>query len=465
MPRFFLTIIFGIITIILTLFSTIRREEKGRKRRKVFALFSAVIAVGNLFVTTKLAIPEIYMTNGDQAFDNELYFEVEWPLSVYYTLSPYENPRENGEKFTDPIEISSSVSVSYISNLFGIIWGDPISKDIILKTNGEMEMKDTTTPGTAIANVDAYLLSETFFPGDELSKDDFRVYGTTIAGEEVVLENFTFEPQLVKSGRNEIVINYNDIKCRVSFIAKDSIVESISANYIGSAIDVGSQILKDDILVTAMYNDGHTEIVDDFSITPSTANEAGELQVIVEYEGFKDNIFITVLQNEILDTETSDEGMFLFSNFYEEHEPDSILSQVSLDYWNDEKLDVQGRNHKGNLYLYIGDLFNGIQAGGDSYITSMIHFIINPEYDMSTGVNIKGEFVLDEDSMGSDAYADVAILVDGEEVWHSDESISGKTIKPMPFEFWMYDYNYEMTMVFKCNALGNGIGVGIILLN
>ena len=125
-------------------------------------------------------------------------------------------------------------------------------------------------------------------------------------------------------------------------------------------------------------------------------------------------------------------------------------------------MDIQGINHEGQLYLFIGDLFNMIQPTGDSKITSIIHFIVNPEYDLSDKITISGYFVVDSETIGSDAYTKVIIKVDGKEKWRSKKKISGDTIKPTPFSYDMKNGDTEVTMTFKCNALDSGLGIGII---
>lgn len=119
MSRFVLTMVFGIIALILGFFSAI--VEKNKWLLRFLAFLSLIVGVGNLLVTTNMPSPQLYMTNGDKESNNELYFEVEWPFSVYYTLLPYENPKENGVKYEESIKLNESVSVGYVPSFLGII--------------------------------------------------------------------------------------------------------------------------------------------------------------------------------------------------------------------------------------------------------------------------------------------------------------------------------------------------------
>lgn len=152
----------------------------------------------------------------------------------------------------------------------------------------------------------------------------------------------------------------------------------------------------------------------------------------------------------------------LFVNCYVEHEPKGVAPQIGFNKLDDEKVDIQGINHEWHLYLFIGDLFNMMQPTGDSKITATIHFIVNPKYKISDKLAISGNFVVDGETMGSNAYTMVSIKADGKEKWVTKKKISGDTIKPVPFSFDIENGNTEMTMTFKCNALDSGLGIGII---
>jgi len=139
------------------------------------------------------------------------------------------------------------------------------------------------------------------------------------------------------------------------------------------------------------------------------------------------------------------------------------MDQVGLGKWESEKKDVQGNTYEGNQpYITMGNLFNQIQDAGDCYIDAAVVYVVNPDYDLSEGVHVKGKFVVIDQYLGSDAYTDINIKIDGKEVWSTDASISGNTVSPVPFEFELGQGDESMTMEFQCNALGAGLGLGII---
>lgn len=457
MHRYILTIIFMIVGLTLGLLSYLKDSNKSLCR--ILAVLSFIVSVGSGIIETNLPTPEFYMTNGDNSSDNKGYFKVEFPLSVYYTLIPYTDPKKDGTKYENPFDADSSFSISYVSSVMGIMWSETKSEDIVLKSNGSVEAINTSEPGSSIAKIVAYLNRDHVFPGDILEKDDFIVKGETIAGDKVTMDEFEFSPSQVVEGENEITIDYKGIINTINFWVDNPKVISIKAEYLGEDISIGSAISKEDIAVTATYEDGHVEEIKDFEIVPSECNEEGENTIQIQYEDCSDEILVNAVTGE---EENSLKGT-LFSNCYEKHDDSSIIPQIGFGYWDGAKRDVQGNSYDdGQLYISIWDLYNRMQDTGDSFIDSSIIYIVNPNCDLSKGVHVKGKFVVDDEYIGSDAYTDISIKIDGKEVWTTAESISGSTISPTIFEFDVNQGDESMTMDFHCNARSKGLGLGII---
>lgn len=446
-----------IIGLALGLISSLKSSNKPLCR--ILAILSFLVAVVSGVIENALPIPEFYMTNGDNDSDNKGYFKVDFPLSVYYTLVPYADPKKNGIKYETPFDADSSFSINYASSIMGIMWSETKSEDVILQSNGKVETIDTNEPGRSIAEIIAYLDRDKLFPGDTLEKGDFVVKGETIAGDKVTMDEFEFSPTQIVEGENKITVEYKGLTSIVNFWADSPKVISIKAEYFGGDVSIGSKIPKEDITVTATYEDGHVEETGDFEIVPSECDEDGENTIKILYQECSDEILINAVTEE---EESSSEGA-LFNNCYEKHDDGSIIPQIGFGYWDSAKTDVQGNSYDdGQLYISIGDLYNQIQDTGDSFINSSIIYIVNPKYDLSKGVHVKGRFVVDNEYIGSNAYTDISIKIDGKEVWATNESISGSTISPTPFEFDVYQGTESMTMDFSCNARGKGVGLGII---
>lgn len=116
---------------------------------------AAAISAAISFTTMSIPKPEIYTTNGNSVKENEVYFSTEWPLTVKYTLVPYDDPMKNGEKFKENIPIIRSMAVSAKATLFGIKWSELESKDIIIGNNNELAIIDPNSPGSSIMKISA----------------------------------------------------------------------------------------------------------------------------------------------------------------------------------------------------------------------------------------------------------------------------------------------------------------------
>lgn len=461
MPRYLLTGLFVIVGAILVVIG----GKTKHKAEKFFAVLSFILAVCSWFVETDVPTPEIYLTNGDNGYDNKVYFQVEFPFSVYYTLTPYDDPKKTGQKYEDPFAVESSVTIRYVAGFAGIVWSETKSEDIILKQNGEVEVISTDEPGRSISEITAYLKNNNIFLGDVLSREDFEVKGTTVAGDSVTIDEFSFSPSEVVEGKNVVTVDYRGLTSEVNFLAHIPKIVSITATYLGEDIMVGDEISKDDIRVTATYDDGQVKNIDDFRIQPTVCSKEGANEIKVLHKQWSDSISVNAVEETAKETETveeSTENRVLFHNIYLDYNK-SVINQLQLLNWEEDMKDVQGNTYTGkNLYLTISDLFNGIQDAGDSFIDASVVYIVNPQFGLATDAHVSGKFVVNEEYLGSIATTDIVIKLDGEEVWSTSESISGTTIVPTPFEFDVKDGTVTMTMEFHCNARGNGLGIGII---
>jgi len=101
-----------------------------------------------------------------------------------------------------------------------------------------------------------------------------------------------------------------------------------------------------------------------------------------------------------------------------------------LSVWNTTRdKDIRGSYHeyeqglklRASKYYYIND-YN---------VTSNIHLIYNKNYKGNP--NLTGKIVVGNESSGTKSTADVSILVDGIEVWRTEQKITGLTVTPIEF--------------------------------
>lgn len=102
MPYYFTTLILLVISIILAVIA-LALDGKSRVAFGVGTVAAAISAAIS-FTIMSIPKPEIYTTNGNSVKENEVYFSTEWPLTVKYTLVPYDDPMKNGEEYKNPYQ-------------------------------------------------------------------------------------------------------------------------------------------------------------------------------------------------------------------------------------------------------------------------------------------------------------------------------------------------------------------------
>lgn len=285
MPYYFTTLILLVISIILAVFA-LALDGKSRVVVGVGAV-AALISAAISFTTMSIPKPEIYTTNGNSVKENEVYFSTEWPLTVKYTLVPYDDPMKNGEEFEKNIPIIRSMAVSAKATLFGIKWSELESKDIIIGNNNELVIMDPNIPGSSIMKISAYLVRSRYFPGDELSQDDIKVEGETLAGDKVVIEDYSFSPDVMVEGKNEIQITYKNLEYTINHTVLPPEMVDFGVEYISDDLRVGDTLTADMFRVTGIYENGNHEELTEFTIEPEGFDEIGKKEVTITVDDMK----------------------------------------------------------------------------------------------------------------------------------------------------------------------------------
>ena len=276
-----LMLIIGVVTEYLALKQENDTESNLRKKLFGWLLILGAFLTGFFtIISLEIPAPEIYTTQGDSGDNNTIYIKCDWPLRVWYTLEPYDNP-QNGSEYKEPIPLEESTSISAKANFLKIKWSETVSKDIIITSDNKLNIVETDEPGSSIVSIKATLNEGVLFPGDELTKDKLNVEGITISGNIVIISDFKLSPITILEGQNRIVVTYQDLECEVLYFAHKPQLANIEARYTGTELTEGDSIHTDDFKVIGIYEDGtQTEFID-YKIEPSVAEKPGNLQVKV----------------------------------------------------------------------------------------------------------------------------------------------------------------------------------------
>ena len=108
---------------------------------------------------------------------------------------------------------------------------------------------------------------------------------------EDVKKGFTVTPSVIKNkGDNQVVVSYKEKTCILTVQGK--VVESITADYKGEDLYIGSAIPAGKVEVYAYFSDGSFEKVRNFLFEDNKVNKAGLNTVTVIYEGKTAEIFV-----------------------------------------------------------------------------------------------------------------------------------------------------------------------------
>lgn len=164
----------------------------------------------------------------------------------------------------------------------------------------------------------------------------------------------------------------------------------------------------------------------------------------------------------------------IFSEIYETHSPEnSVSASVEFRKW-DPTADVDLRNDSHSevntvsYYASYSNIFNFLGGGGSDgeRIVSDIHFPVETPLSLNLeNCYLTGSIVATQKTQGSDAYADVAILVDGVEKWRSNERITCNTVQPIEFIINIADVQSEIIIRTSCVPMDKGLSLGFIDIN
>ncbi|MGN0506231.1 MAG: Ig-like domain-containing protein [Lachnospiraceae bacterium] len=150
----------------------------------------------------------------------------------------------------------------------------------------------------AIEQLIAYYYGDEAIVGNELDKTNVEVMALYNDGRIETVKNFTLSPSAPsKEGLNNIVVTYGGASVTIEVYAREKIIESIEAQYIGQGVIVGRIVDANDIEVTATYEDGTKGRVTAFELSGSLINYEGDNIVLVYCDYFIKEVVVPGVKN------------------------------------------------------------------------------------------------------------------------------------------------------------------------
>lgn len=149
--------------------------------------------------------------------------------------------------------------------------------------------------------------------GSPINRDDIYVTALYTDGSSETISNYQLSmetPSMI--GANTVIVSY---KFRtVSFIVNgyEKGIEKLTASYTGNGVEVGKEVRKADIKVTATYTDGSVEEVTEFDLPTPVIYFVGAHTKTVHYMGMTADIFVVGI--EAMPTSYDNASEFTVSN-------------------------------------------------------------------------------------------------------------------------------------------------------
>lgn len=153
-----------------------------------------------------------------------------------------------------------------------------------------------------------------YYLGQEVDKSTLQVYvqdssdvnnTRVLAATEYTIENALID----EIGKNQFIITYTATGatkvCEVTGLEVKPI--SISATYLGGeTVDVGTELTKDVFNVELKYNNGTSEELNDFSLSPTTVSELGSNKITISYGNFTTTVTIMGVEEDTSSPDSSE---------------------------------------------------------------------------------------------------------------------------------------------------------------
>lgn len=140
-----------------------------------------------------------------------------------------------------------------------------------------------------------YVGTGTIYVGDNLTKNMFRVTANYNDGSSNVVSDYTFTPvTMLNAGEQVVTFTYQGKETTVTVTVVALSVTSIRASWIGGTIFKGTAFTKSMFSVTAVYNNGTSNAVSDYTFSPATANSTPTTLVTIAYQGKSTGVSVNV---------------------------------------------------------------------------------------------------------------------------------------------------------------------------
>lgn len=349
--------IIGILSFVICFICLINSKLKSPNDPIMGELLGCICGlVGAIFAFYNLQIspPEIYRNTDRSA----VVLSSEFGTEIEFKLSTDEN--EPWLDYVGPIQLQNS-TVLYARSRWFMLYSEGIMAEVFVEENGLVYLGDADKPGESFLSIEevSYFYRDktedsasNYYAGYQMHPDDFEVLGETINGEIREISDFTYSPSELVEGVNEITIRYEfsdelpPLEKTIQITAEAPQIMDLNVAVADGDVYTDTD-LKSILTVTALYENGMAERVNDYFISQEALIE-GENNIVISFGNMSKEIRINAVDRaNIIGQESESNDLLEGANPIDVNVryTGTLSDEEDIDYYEFEV------EQKGKIYL------------------------------------------------------------------------------------------------------------------
>lgn len=380
------------IIFIAAIITAIVSNKKDKKVLTIFAIIAAIAAFASSFIFNDVPKPNInrepdysaVVLSADDGFDIE------------YRISTNGDSSNEWIKYDKPFKLERSAIIYARAKT---LWykSEEEYRAAYLSENGLVYFGSAEEPSDTILSISAsYNIKDPIvnkqagnhYEGYEIKKEDIKVTGITINGEEKEIKNFSYSPRILKLGKNTIKVEYSiademSISSNLYVNGDSPALIKLSSKYIGGNVYLDTKLDSTNFSVKGTYEDGTQKDISGFSVSPTEVKE-GKNIITITKDGLSDTVEINAIDRETItenEVEPNDEISSANDIDVNVKYSGNLKDEDDVDYY---RLYIK---QKGNIYIKLSH--PKIDDGGTFWNVSFLSQDEEPIVELnSTGKNV-----------------------------------------------------------------------------
>ena len=288
---------------------------RNKEGIKVFiGLISAILSFLMGILVIKLPAPQITRLEDYSAI--KIYTDKGVPIQYKIRV----DGKEEWKEYTEPIKIKQTTVVSARTRIF-LYKSEEVYRDVFVEDNGLIDFGGADIPKKSLKQLKAsYTYKDpqddragNYYAGCEIAKNDIQVNGTDLDGNTTEVTDFTYSPQILQSGKNDIKISYTLVNGAT--INTHLYIEATQPKLIRLKADCkektwfsGVELSNDDLTVKGTYEDGTEKEVTGYALS-ETKIKQGKNKIVVTKDGLSVEVIINAVDKDSILKELKLDGL------------------------------------------------------------------------------------------------------------------------------------------------------------